>query len=405
MNFRTLLIGIMVISLAAPVWAPPGPPPSGQPRDRTPEAQCISTQTKLNVIIPVFDPNIPDDPDDYPKQGIWPELRKAESIRFAANLRNTLEDTECFGDVRVTPNEYAMGELYVYGKILKSTSEEVHVKIRATDITNRSWMREQTFRYRVREYDLTSERKKSQDPYQPIWDNISVKIVRAVIRKMERDLQTIVRTGHVINAASYSSSEFEGFLRRPRSERGTIRLRNYPSNGDEAFTLANEMRVREELFNTQIQKKYTRFVTRSQEAYEKSQEAYEKFQEAEAEENYLENYLRVRVRQILDELARNINFTMTATNIYVEGQVVKIEGNLAQQMESWRSKLQGWYDQNRTPDIQLSLCDYDRGADRETAENRLMNVTPRINFPSFYYSVETHTMRNTRNIIRRKHEI
>ena len=31
---------------------------------------------RLDVIVPVFDPGLPEDPDDYEKEGVWPELRR-----------------------------------------------------------------------------------------------------------------------------------------------------------------------------------------------------------------------------------------------------------------------------------------------------------------------------------------
>ena len=48
---------------------------------------------KLDVIIPVFDPGLPQDPDDYEDENIWPEIRRAEANRFAYKLKEKLDET------------------------------------------------------------------------------------------------------------------------------------------------------------------------------------------------------------------------------------------------------------------------------------------------------------------------
>jgi hypothetical protein len=63
-----------------------GPPPSSSflEPDIT---EAIVTTPKLDVIIPVFDPGLPEDPDDYDEENIWPELRRAEANLFAYKLK------------------------------------------------------------------------------------------------------------------------------------------------------------------------------------------------------------------------------------------------------------------------------------------------------------------------------
>ena len=68
-------------------------------------------------MIPVFDPGIPENPDDYEKLGIWPELRRAEATKFALMMKAALQSTGAFGAVRVTPDKNSTGNLYVLGKI------------------------------------------------------------------------------------------------------------------------------------------------------------------------------------------------------------------------------------------------------------------------------------------------
>jgi hypothetical protein len=66
-----------------------GPPPSSSFID--PERVEMARITPIiDVIIPVFDPGLPEDPSDYDDENIWPELRRAEANRFAHKLKEKL---------------------------------------------------------------------------------------------------------------------------------------------------------------------------------------------------------------------------------------------------------------------------------------------------------------------------
>ena len=87
----------------------------------------IQNAVKLDVIIPVFDPGITEKNSDNSEKNsdneaddIWPELRRAESTKFALMMKRALEKTEAFGAVRVSPNKNSTGDLYVLGKIEES---------------------------------------------------------------------------------------------------------------------------------------------------------------------------------------------------------------------------------------------------------------------------------------------
>ncbi|MEM9055859.1 MAG: hypothetical protein AAGD86_00190 [Pseudomonadota bacterium] len=197
--------------LLAVVWCTAGavgPRPSDEVDEETGAAHEypeVTTATKLNVIVPLFDTNLPDDPDDYEKEGVWPELREAESSIFAIRLRDELEATGVFGAVRVTPNDEAIGELYVLGKILKSTSEEIELEIDVVDISGRKWLSNQKFEYRVREYDFNSPRNAGKDHYQPVYEAIVEAIVEKLARKREKDLIELENVSDLVFARSYSN--------------------------------------------------------------------------------------------------------------------------------------------------------------------------------------------------------
>ena len=87
------------------------------------------TGPKLDVVIPVFDPGLPADETKWEESGIWPELRRAESVRVAVKTRDAIKNLGDFGSVVVSPDTTASGDLYVIGKIVDSNGEDLKLQI------------------------------------------------------------------------------------------------------------------------------------------------------------------------------------------------------------------------------------------------------------------------------------
>ena len=74
----------------------------------------------FDIAIGVFNPGLADNASTYGEGGVWPELRRAESMYMAVQLRNTLTDTGNYGAVRVTPDFSSSADIYVKAKIENS---------------------------------------------------------------------------------------------------------------------------------------------------------------------------------------------------------------------------------------------------------------------------------------------
>ena len=79
----------------------------------------------------------PPAPTSSSSDKIYPELRKVESKRFAIKLKDSLDKTNLVGDVRVTPDATASGEIYILGKINESDATEVSIDIQVVDVSGR----------------------------------------------------------------------------------------------------------------------------------------------------------------------------------------------------------------------------------------------------------------------------
>ena len=210
---------------------------------------------KIDVVVPVFDPNIPENSDTWKKQGIYPELRRAEANRFALKMKSALEDTNAFGTVRVVPNPTATGDLYITGKIIQSNGEDVKINISATDISGREWFTKD-FSHRVKESFHRNIRNKGEDPYQPVFEKAAVYIVK----KLEKyDAEELAKLQQISEIRFGSSLSGETFARYLKVNSGRVDLAAVPADDDPMLRRIQPIRVRDQLFIDGMQTHYADF--------------------------------------------------------------------------------------------------------------------------------------------------
>ena len=86
-------------------------------------AQEIPAEQLLDDGVRLFDENVPEDEKKLEREHIFPEVRKAEARYFPMQIRNTLEGTGHWGQVRVMPQDADALDVYVSGRILQSSGQ------------------------------------------------------------------------------------------------------------------------------------------------------------------------------------------------------------------------------------------------------------------------------------------
>ena len=223
---------------------------------------------RLDVIVPVFDPGLPEDPDDYEKKGVWPELRRAEANRFAATLKHALQDTRVFGDIRVAPDTGATGDLYVIGTIEQSNGEDVGIAIEVVGIGGRRWMR-RSYDHRVKEHFWRDLRNKGKDPYQPVFDEVARDVAMLVRKRSAEELATLRRITEIRFAKTFSEEAFSEYV---EERGGRVTLSALPARNDPMLERIRAIRVRDGLFMDGMQTHYTAFTQRTDASYAAWQE-------------------------------------------------------------------------------------------------------------------------------------
>lgn len=343
---------------------------------------------KLDVIVPVFDPNIPEkDKDD-----VWPEVRRAEANRFALMMKQALERSKAFGAVRVTPDDSGFGELYVHGKIIRANGEDIRLQITVNDIRGKkkTWIKNKKYKHRVQESFHKSPRTKGTDSYAPIFDVIAQDIVKALSKKKAKDLNKLPAITEMRFANMFGSDYFGKYL---KAKRGSYKLVSLPDENDEIYAKIRAMRIQEQLFVDQLQPHYEDFSTRMNPHYLAWQEhalpiakerrkqksaailgtivaiggtaaavasknrtvqtvgvaaavgggivAFKKFGDAKASAS------------VLDEMGSTLNLDMGAQVVEFEGIQTKLEGDAIDQFLGYRMHLLKIYESEYTPDVQL----------------------------------------------------
>ncbi len=232
------------------------------------DARVRYSGVRLDVIVPVFDPNIPEDPDDYEKLSVWPELRRTEAIRFAMALKDEIQNTNVFGSVRATPDIKVSGDLFVSGKILTSNGEDVKIEVQVNDISGARWMKK-TYSHRVKEYHWQDIRQSGNDPYRPVFRQAATDIAKLLKKKSSEDLLNLRAISEIQFASAFSEADFSHHL-EVKNKRVT--LASLPAEDDPKLIRTRAIRVADGLFMDKMQSHYTEFVNTTNDSYVSWQE-------------------------------------------------------------------------------------------------------------------------------------
>lgn len=366
-------------------------------------AKVDATKPRLDVIVPVFDPGLSDAGRNYEEEGVWPELRRAEANRFALKLKEALEDTGAFGAVRVTPDASATGDLYVQGKIVESTGEDVEIEIEVTDISGETWF-VRRFDHEVSSGFHKNIRNEGLDPYDPVFEAAANRVAHELDDYSVAELENLGRLTELRFGSNFAEEAFAAHL---ETGRNTVTLVSFPSDSDPMLERTRAVCVRDQLFVDGLQDHYRAFSAEMQEAYliwqeqslleiEARREANEKaigeaalgvltiglgvlavIAGANADtaagqtagvtggvvagtlgatllSNSFQTSKEAEIhREALAELGQSIDIDLAPRVIAFNEKTVELTGTAKEQFAQWRAFLQRVFAEERTPDVKL----------------------------------------------------
>ncbi|MCY4130448.1 MAG: hypothetical protein OXG15_14535 [Gammaproteobacteria bacterium] len=127
----------------------------------------------LDFAVVVFDPQLDANDDRMREKGVWPEVRKTESIRSAYRVKEAITRLNQFDQVTVAPSASVSADLYLRGKILESTSEIMKIRWNLIDARGFEWIDWKTSDHRVALGWHQRFYEPGKDAFQPLWNEIA----------------------------------------------------------------------------------------------------------------------------------------------------------------------------------------------------------------------------------------
>ena len=157
---------------------PAKPEAINQPKNASPRLDIPD----LDIAVVILNPNYDEHDDKLQDKGVWPEVRKTESIRSAYRIKEALQSTNQFENVLVAPSTDVSADLYLRGRIDGSTTEILDIRWTLIDARGSTWIDWNTTKHRV---PLGWHQKVYQpgiDPFRPLY----AAIARDVVEKLAK---------------------------------------------------------------------------------------------------------------------------------------------------------------------------------------------------------------------------
>ena len=172
----------------------------------------LYTGPKLDMVVPVLDPGIPDDPSKWEKKGIWPGLRKAEAVWYAQNLAKEIDALGMFNSVMVVPDGSVSADLYLIGKIIESNGEDLNIELSLYSTTGENLTKKKLqMKARVSPDWYINSRTASMDPFQGSYATIAGKIAESLIKIDKKDQKLRKKNQRYADKGKYKKIKPEKF--------------------------------------------------------------------------------------------------------------------------------------------------------------------------------------------------
>jgi len=355
----------------------------------------------FDVSIVVFNPGLSDQ-KSYGEDGVWPELRRAESMYMAVQLRDILAKSQAYGAVRVTPDSYSSSDIYINATILKSNGEKVSIGVQATDSSGQNWISKK-YSHTVKPIAFNNPRNKDAngdlqiDPYKEIYLKINSDILKYMNRRVKPGQADMINTITDIRfAQNFAPNAFSDILTKRTVNKAGASYSRYGLNGkpdalDPMMKRIKNIQLRDQMFIDTMQVHYDGFSSDMTSSYKVWQE--QSFGEAVAARaassaafwqgvgavivvaatvaaagdcdsaacarntgavggvvagdilrKSFKNSAEAKVhRDALNEIAASIDGSLSPSVIEMEDTTVTLTGTVAEQSSQWRSILQNIY--------------------------------------------------------------
>lgn len=251
-------------------------------KETRPVPKLAATQAKqeipegelLDVGVRLFDPGVPkailDKPELGEKQGIYPDIRRAEARYLPTVLRTTIEGTGHWGAVRVIPPTVDAVDVMVEGAIVSSTGAHLAMDIKVTDSSGATWFAK---RYEM-DADIASYKEKApkgsdgrvRDPFQNLYVQVADDMLAYRQKLTPAQAENLRRLSELRFAQEIAPKAFSGYAVR-NAATGTWSVARLPAEGDPLLARVERIRERDDAVVDTVSDYYDTFADRLAEPY------------------------------------------------------------------------------------------------------------------------------------------
>ena len=218
----------------------------------------------LDVGVRLFEENVPKDEKKLEQEHIFPEVRKAEARFLPMQLRNTLEGTGQWGQVRVMPQDAEALDVYVSGKIIESTGQVLRAEITVTDATGRQWFK-RDYQQLADTRSYKDQSGKPRDPFQNMYNLLANDMLVYRQQMTAADLENVRRVSELRFASDLAPYAFSNYM--TEDKKGVKQVVRLPSEDDPMLQRMDRIRERDYALLDTINEHYSLFSENMSEPY------------------------------------------------------------------------------------------------------------------------------------------
>jgi hypothetical protein len=216
----------------------------------------VAADELLDVGVRLFDPNVPEDEQEREKQRIFPEVRKAESRYIPVLIRDTLEDTGQWGQVRVLPRDGTGMEVFIDGRIVQSDGRELKLDVVVTDAAGRTWFRK-TYEGQADTRAYKDVVAKPRDPFENVYNTLANDLLAARRALTHEQRVALRRVADLRFAADLAPYAFGSYLAQDR--KGLYSVTRLPADDDPVVQRMQRVRERDYALVDTLNEYYANF--------------------------------------------------------------------------------------------------------------------------------------------------
>jgi hypothetical protein len=216
----------------------------------------VPSDELLDIAVRLFDANVPADEKKQEEEGIYPEVRNAESRYIPVMIRDTLESTGQWGQVRVLPRDSTDMDVYVDGRILQSDGRELKLDVTVSDASGRVWYRK-TYEGEADTRAYKDVVSKPRDPFENVYNTLANDMLAARQKLTRPERVQLHEVANLRFAADLAPYAFSPYIARDR--KGIYTVTRLPAADDPVVQRMDRIRERDYSLVDTLNEYYTNF--------------------------------------------------------------------------------------------------------------------------------------------------